>query len=107
MLFRTPQHETGQRRGVVILAVLIVVMLLSLAAYQYSELMMAEYKATVSYTRSIQARAAAESGVNYAAMLLSDPNAFQSMLNGNPYDNPSRFEAIPLGDTGNQPGKRS
>ena len=54
----------------------------------------AEYKATVSYTRSLQARAAAESGVNYAAFLLSDPNAFQTLLEGNPFNNEGRFKFV-------------
>ena len=38
-------RQSRPRRAVVLLAVLIVVVLLSLAAYQYSELMTAEYRA--------------------------------------------------------------
>src|SRR5262245_66190115 len=45
MRFRTPQPGAQERRGVVLIAVLVVVVLLTLAAYQYSQLMMAEYKA--------------------------------------------------------------
>jgi type II secretory pathway component PulK len=97
MLYLPPQHSE-RRRGVVLLAVLIVVVLLTLAAYQYSELMMAEYKATASYTRATQARAAAASGVNYAAMLLSDPNNFANVLSSNPFNNPGAFKAIAVGD---------
>jgi len=97
-----PHHPREPRRGVVLLAVLIVVVLLTLAAYQYSELMMAEYKATSSYTRATQARTAAESGINYAAILLSDPNAFANQLNSNPFNNPTMFQAIPVSE-GNGP----
>ena len=39
------------RRGIVLLAVLVVIVLLSLAAYQYSDLMLAEYKASVNAQR--------------------------------------------------------
>lgn len=97
MIQRTTRRDAARRKGVVLIAVLIVVMLLGLAATQFSDSMSAEYKATMSYTRSVQARAAAESGVSYAAMLLSDPNAFQNTLGGNPFDNPERFHEIPVG----------
>jgi type II secretory pathway component PulK len=100
MLLPRTRTAVPPRRGVVLIAVLIVVVLLSLAAYQYSELMMAEYRASVSFTRATQARAFAQSGVNYAALLLSDPNLFANRLNGNPYDNAEVFRAIPVGEAG-------
>ena len=50
-------RPTRQRRqGVVLLAVLIVVVLLSLAAYNYSDLMTAQYKASDNYHKNAQAR---------------------------------------------------
>src|SRR5207302_1980312 len=100
MLLLRTRTAVPPRRGVVLIAVLIVIVLLTLAAYQYSELMMAEYRASVSFTRSTQARAYAESGVNYAALVLSDPNLFANRLNGNPYDNPDVFRAVAVGETG-------
>jgi type II secretory pathway component PulK len=60
------------RRGTVLLVVLVVLVLLTLAAYQYSELMTAEFLAADSYRRSVQAHAFAESGVHYTAALLAD-----------------------------------
>lgn len=103
MLYLYRQHR-DRRRGVVLLAVLVVVVLLTLAAYQYSELMMGEYKAAASYTKATQARAAAESGINYAAVLLSDPSNFANVLGSNPFNNPGAFQAIAVGDgsTGSQ-----
>src|SRR5262245_47856245 len=98
MLHSRTSPALQSRRGVVLIAVLIVVSLLTLAAYQYSELMMAEYRATASYTRAAQARAFAESGINYAAMLLSDPDLFANRLNGNPFDNPDIFRDQAVGD---------
>jgi type II secretory pathway component PulK len=82
------------RSGVVLLAVLIVIVILTLAAYQFSQLMTSESKAADSAVRSAQARALAQSGVNYAAAMLSNSDAFTNTLNGNPYDNPTAFRDI-------------
>jgi type II secretory pathway component PulK len=82
----------------VLIAVLVVVTLLLLAAYQYVEMMSAEYKAANSIVRAAQARAAAASGVYYAAALLADPNSYSGTLGSNPYDNASVFQGIVLGD---------
>jgi type II secretory pathway component PulK len=71
----------------VLLAVLFVLVVLSLAAYQFSHLMTSEAQAASSYMRSAQAKSLAESGVNQAAALLSDANAFSNVLNSNPFSN--------------------
>src|SRR5262245_26620226 len=86
------------RKGAVLLAVLVVIVLLSLAAYQFSESMLAEYKAADSYRRSAQARAAANSGLHYAAALLASADSITNNLNGNPYSNTSMFQAIVVAD---------
>ncbi len=99
MRYRTRHPGGDRRRGVVLVTVLVVVVMLTLAAYQYSELMMAEYKAATSYQRAAQARALADSGVNYAAMLLSDKNAFANVLLSNPYDNPDVFREVRVSTT--------
>lgn len=80
------------RRGIVLVAVLIVVVLMSLASYQYVDLMTAEYKATENAVRHTQARVLAESGINYTAALLADPLKMEGWLNYNPYNNPQYFE---------------
>jgi type II secretory pathway component PulK len=77
-----------------LLAVLVVVVLLTLAAYQYSELVVAEYRAADSYTRSGQAKAFAASGVHYVAALVGNSTNFTNVVNGNPYDNPGAFHGI-------------
>jgi type II secretory pathway component PulK len=87
-------RSTRSRPGIVLLAVLVVVVLLTLAAYQYSELMMAEYKAADSYLKAAQTRALADSGIHYVAALLSDPNAVTNTLNGNPYENPTIYQDV-------------
>jgi type II secretory pathway component PulK len=85
------------RRAFVLLAVLLVVSLLALAAYQYAEMMAAEYKAANSIVRAGQARAAAASGVYYAAALVSDKDSYTGALGSNPYDNAGIFQGITLG----------
>ena len=91
----TTPRRTPRRRAVVLLAVLVVVVLLSLAAYQYSELMTAEFHAASSHARALQAKSAADSGVWYAAALLGDADNL-STLSGNPYDNATTFQDVPI-----------
>jgi type II secretory pathway component PulK len=82
------------RRGVVLLAVLVVIVLLSLAVYHYNDLTMAEYKASDLAHRQAQALALADSGVHYAAALLSSSDGGVSQLGGNPYNNSSTFANV-------------
>lgn len=92
--------KSGKRRGVVIIAVLIVVAALSLAGYHYSDMMTSEYKASENSHRAVQARRAAESGIHYAAALLSNPENYAGVLNGNPWNNPQVFKDVSVpGDT--------
>src|SRR5262249_51817860 len=86
-----PAARPVERRGLVLIAVLVVVVLLSLAAYQYSEMMTSETKASENALRSAQARALANSGIQYAAALLSDPTNFTGVLTSNPYTNQTVF----------------
>jgi hypothetical protein len=98
MLYRSPSSGPQPRRGVVLIAVLVVVAVLALAAVQYSELMQAEARAAVGSMRAAQTRRAAESGVHYVAAVLADPTFFSETLNGNPYDNPTYFQNILVQD---------
>src|SRR5439155_8548606 len=93
---RHPTKNSSRRfpKAVILLAVLVVVVLLTLAAYQYSELVLAEYRAADSYTRSGQAKAYAASGVHYAAAIVGNSTNFTAVVNGNPYDNPGAFQGI-------------
>ncbi|HEX4590050.1 MAG TPA: hypothetical protein VH120_08990, partial [Gemmataceae bacterium] len=89
----------AKRSGVVLIAVLVVVTLLLLAAYQYVDMMSAEHKAADTIVRAGQVRAAAASGVYYAAAMLADKDTFTGTLGGNPYDNASIFQGVALGDS--------
>jgi type II secretory pathway component PulK len=79
----------------VLLAVLIVIVLLSLAAYKYNDWMQAEARAADSGVRADQARAFAASGVHYAAAMLA-AEATSGALNNNPWDNAQYFQHVPV-----------
>ncbi|MCS7045930.1 MAG: type II secretion system protein GspK, partial [Gemmataceae bacterium] len=96
---RLGTHTGSQRRGVVLLAVLVVVVILALAAYQYGDLMLSEYRAAVNAHRAAQARAFAESGINTAIAILSDAESLAA-IHRNVYDNPGVFANIAVGDEG-------
>ncbi len=87
---RCPQ----KRPGFVLLSVLIVVTLLALAAYQFSDFMSGESRAALNTLRSAQTKELAESGIHYAAAVLSDPEQFETLLARNPYDNPGVFQQV-------------
>ena len=77
---RLHRSKPGFRQGYVLIAVLIVIVVLTLAAYQFTELMTAEYRASVRTADAAQARHAAVSGVHYAAALLADPGSYYGRL---------------------------
>ncbi len=90
--------KLNDRRAFVLLAVLMVVVILSLAAYQYSDLMLSEFKASENSHRAAMARAAADSGLHYAAAMLMTPENITNQLNGNPWNNPDRFREVEVPD---------
>lgn len=87
----------AERRGYVLVAVLLVIVVLSLAAYRFADAMGAEYAVAYRVTETAQAKAFAVSGVHYAAGMLADPNAVANTLGGNPYDNPQYFSNVAVG----------
>jgi len=97
MLLRTTPTGTRttapRRRGFVIVAVLMVVTVLSLAAYQYSALMDAEVMAAERIRKTAEAKALADSGVHFAMGYLADKTAFEGTLNSNPYSSPT-FQSV-------------
>src|SRR5947209_20181577 len=98
------------RRGSILLIVLIIVVLMTLAAYQYSELVTAEYRAAEGLNKMVQARALADSGIHYAAVVLSSADTFESVLNYNPYDNATAFaniQVMTIDETKGQMGRFS
>jgi len=88
-------QNRANRPGYVLFAVLVVVVVLSLAAYRYADSMGTEYEASVRNTEAAQARASAVSGIHFAAGLIADPGSYFGDLGGNPYDN-SMFAGVSL-----------
>src|SRR5262245_54418367 len=88
-----------RRKGVVLLAVMISIAILSLAAYQYADLTTAEYKASVNAIKAAQAKAAADAGVQYALALLASPDNLAT-INNNLISNPDAFSNVPTGSDG-------
>ncbi len=93
-------RQSGQerRRGVVLLAVLLVVSILTLAAFRFSEAMLSEARAVDSYEQSNQARLLADAGINYTASLFATQNS-ALVLNGNYTNNPDYFQGVLVRDS--------
>ena len=87
------------RRGTVLVVVMVVVVFLSLAAYQYTDVMTSEYRATDNAVRYAQARLLCESGVNYFCALMSNPENLPNLLMGNPYFNTQYFQDIQVAES--------
>lgn len=94
MILHARDRSHDPRRGYVIFAVLIVVVVLSLVAYRFTDSMTAEYKVGARANDAAQAKAAAVSGLHYAAAVLSDRATFASELDSDPFDNEDIFARV-------------
>ncbi|MCZ2340970.1 MAG: general secretion pathway protein GspK [Bacteroidales bacterium] len=81
----SPRPAASDRPGYALLAVLIVVAVLSLVAYQFTDAMTSEYVAASRTTDVVQSRLNAISGISYAAALLTDAGS----TGINPYEDAS------------------
>jgi type II secretory pathway component PulK len=88
-----------RRPGYALIAVLIVIVVLSLAAYRFADSMTAKHTVAVRASQAAQAKAFATSGVYFAAGALADPDTLAGQLGGYPYDNPSTFSNVTLAGT--------
>jgi hypothetical protein len=77
----------------VLVLVLVVIALLSLAGYTFSEMMLAEHEATVLNGRAVQAHALADSGLDMTRLLLAQTPDMREQAGG-VYDNPAQFQGI-------------
>ncbi|MFI4875489.1 MAG: general secretion pathway protein GspK, partial [Blastopirellula sp. JB062] len=85
------QFEKRTRRGAVLIVVMVVIIMLSLGAYAFTELMQTENRAVQLTGRQIQARSFAESGESFLeAYLAQEPEFVVEM--GGVYDNPAMFQ---------------
>ncbi|HYW78222.1 MAG TPA: type II secretion system protein GspK, partial [Thermoguttaceae bacterium] len=86
---RTPRR----RGGMVLVLVLVVVALLSLTCFTFSELMLTERKAADLAARRAKARVFADSGVEMARLFLSQDETMQIEAGGS-YDNQTQFRGV-------------
>jgi hypothetical protein len=103
---RTPAPGATPRKAYVLIAVLIVVTVLALAAYRFTDAMTSEYTVAARSAEAAQTKAFAASGVHYAMGMLADPSTFSGTLNSNPYDNPGAFSAQTVGSGTKRNGGR-
>jgi hypothetical protein len=87
---------TTPPRGAALLVVLVVITLLALSAYTFTQTMQTDYEAAVIHSQEVQVRQAADSGVEYVAALLArrSPTGEENL-----HHNPAWFQAIPVVET--------
>jgi hypothetical protein len=66
------QVVAPRHRGLVLIVVLVVIVLLSLGAYTFAEYMVIENKSAKFHAQTVQARALADSGVEFVSAILSN-----------------------------------
>jgi len=104
MILRTASRfdpRRGPRRGYVLIAVLLVVVVLSLVAYRFNDSMSGEYRAAARSADLVRVKAAAVSGIHYVAALISDPLTVNGELGGNIFDNPAFTDVVVWADPAN------
>lgn len=81
------------RRGIVLILVLVVVAMLALAGYAFSDLMLTEYEAAHLSGSHMQSQALAESGIDFARVFLLNDLETRYQQGGT-YDNPELFRGM-------------
>ena len=87
----------------VLVVVLVVIAVLTLVSYTFSELMLTEHQATRVVARQAQARALAESGAELLRIFVSQTSD-GIMQGGGTYDNTSQFQGMLVYDDGTTKG---
>ena len=91
-------QQRGQRNGMALLVVVVLVMLIALGAYRFSFYMESQYRMTRLHEEQVHARLAAISGLELAAAMVEMP-ATQRMSLGGLLDNASVFRDIAVDAT--------
>lgn len=81
------------RRAIVLVVVLVVISVLSLAAYTFCDLMVTQREATALSTQQVQARWLIDAGVDSVRLYLMQNKETQTQTGGH-YNNPLYFQAI-------------
>jgi Tfp pilus assembly protein PilX len=83
--------QSRGRGGYVLIAILIILVVLTLLAYRFTDAMTAEYRGAARTADMAKLRAAAVSGIYYTAASLADPNTVAQMGGISPLASPSIF----------------
>lgn len=97
-----PRAAAFNRRGSVLILVMVVIAMLTLGAYSFSEIMISESEATAMYGRQAESRAFADSGVELAAAVIAVPETEED---ASLYHNPNRFRGVLLRESENARGR--
>ena len=81
------------RRGLILVLVLIVIAFLSLGAYSFTDLMLAQHDAAIQYGRQAAARGLVDTGAAAVQIFLSQPEADRANAGGI-FDNAERFQGV-------------
>lgn len=96
------QASISSRRGSVLILVMVVIAMLTLGAYSFSEIMISESEATAMYGRQAESRAFADSGIELAAAVIAVPETEED---ASLYHNPNRFRGVLLRESENARGR--
>ncbi len=96
-------NNSQTRRGAVLIVVLVVIALLALGAYSFSELMISESHGTAWFGKEVQARACADSGIELATAVLGPVS--ESGLAENTHHDPGRFGGVTIRDAASPRGR--
>ena len=88
-----PFRQRFKRPALVLIIVLVVVAMLSLGAYAFTDLMLTHREAADLTGKQLQTRLLVDSGVDYTKMFLAQTPAAQTEAGG-VYDNPERFKGV-------------
>jgi hypothetical protein len=83
------------RRGLVLVLVLIVIAMLSLGAYTFTDLMLAHHDAAIQTGKQVQTRALVDSGVEAVRLFLAQADHLE-LEGGGTFDNPERFRGVTI-----------
>ncbi len=96
---RISRRDDGNTRlGSLLILVLVIVAVLTLGAYSFSDMMISEVEATAMFGRQAESRALADSGIELVAAIIAKP---ESVNDDNLYHNPQRFQSVVIRDGGN------
>ena len=89
--FLARDRSTLHRSGIVLVVVLVVVALLALSAYTFTELMLAERAGAELHADSVQSQALTQSGVAAVRAFVLQPDEMRTQLGG-AFHNPDQFQ---------------